>query len=118
MSTITARFTAPGLHRWPGAPDRRAYLRDLHRHLFRVEVVAAMGHNDREVEFHDLAEQAAQMFEWMGSEYHPATRLVTFGARSCEMLAAELAALLTEEGLTLVRVTVSEDGENDGTWHA
>jgi hypothetical protein len=59
---IHVRFTEHGVHCWPQAPERRAYLRSLHRHLFFVEVSTAVEHDDREIEFHDLQEEAACIF--------------------------------------------------------
>lgn len=118
MSLITARFTQAGLHHWPSAPPRRAYLASPHRHLFRVDVTARVGHGDRDVEFHDLAEQAAALFVRMGDPYHPESPLVDFGPRSCEVLAEQLARLLVARSIPAVQVVVSEDGESDGIWQA
>ena len=43
-----------GFHRWPDAPQHRAYLRDLHRHEFKITVAMEVTRADRDVEFHDL----------------------------------------------------------------
>lgn len=118
MTLITARFTLAGLHHWPSAPPRRAYLANPHRHLFRIAVTAEVDHPDREVEFHDLAEQAAALFARMGDPYHPDSTLVDFGPRSCEVLARQLAVTLAAVDVPVVAVLVSEDGENDGIWQA
>jgi hypothetical protein len=61
-TSITVRFTAPGFHQWPAAPQRRAYLRERHRHLFHVAVTIPVLHADREVEFHDLQDAARELF--------------------------------------------------------
>lgn len=53
-TNIVVRYETEGFHRWKDAPERRWYLRDLHRHLFKIEVAISVKHNDREVEFHDL----------------------------------------------------------------
>ena len=116
MSLIEATFTLPGLHRWPGAPERRAYLRSLHRHLFAVTVTVATRHDDRDVEFHDLGEEARALLAARGEQYHPQAALLTFGASSCEMLAEDLASELAGRGYDVTRVAVSEDGENTGIW--
>lgn len=115
-ASITARFTRPGLHHWPDAPPRRGYLAHDHRHLFHVEVRVAVAHSERAVEFHDLAEQAAAVFDTLGTRYHPDSTLVQFGPQSCETLARRLADGLGGSGLPVRSVTVSEDGENDSTW--
>lgn len=114
--TITARFTLAGLHHWPNAPERRAYLRNPHRHLFHVTVHTPVMHDDRDIEFHDLAEQAVRHFRRLGDPYHPESTLVDFGPRSCEVLAEQLAKSLHAVYVPVSRVDVSEDGENDGTW--
>lgn len=114
--TITTRFAVPGLHRWPDAPDRRSYLRHPHRHLFRVEVTCRVSHDEREVEFHDLAEAAEVIFRNEAVPWHPDASLLNFGARSCESMARTLGHTLQAAGYPILSVTVSEDGENDSTW--
>lgn len=116
MLTITSRFEVAGLHRWPLAPDRRAYLRDTHRHLFKVTVAVEVGQADREVEFHDLGEESETVFRSFGVQYHEESTLVNFGANSCEMLAEALGRELVGRGYPVMGVKVSEDGENDGSW--
>lgn len=94
----------PGFHRWPEAPDRRAYLRDRHRHLFHVTAkVLVDGGNNRPVEFHDLQDRIRA---WWG----PTPR--EWGALSCELIAAQLFALLREHDYSVVSVAVSEDNES------
>lgn len=98
---IVVRLTFEGFHRWPGAPDHRAYLRDSHRHLFHVEARVEVHHDDRELEFHDV--------QGFLREVLPHGDL---GARSCEMLARELVNAITRRyGERRVRVGVFEDGE-------
>lgn len=111
-TTITVHGSVQGLHQWVDAPDRRAYLRDLHRHTFMFEVTANVGHHDRDIEFHDLAELSAHLLHGFGDEYHPESTLVTFGGESCEALAARLARELQREGVDVAEVGVGEDGEN------
>jgi len=98
-SLIWVKFQRVGFHRWKDAPDRRAYLRDLHRHIFQVRVAMDILHNDREVEFHDLLEMAEGAF-YTGD-----------GTWSCEMMAEHLAGALAREYHRRVTVEVSEDGE-------
>lgn len=114
-TTITASARVQALHQWLGAPARRAYLRSLHRHIFIVEAELELEHSNREVEFHDLGEALEVSLRGLGEQYHPETTLVSFGARSCEMLAAELKEILEDQGYAVARVTVSEDGEHSGT---
>jgi hypothetical protein len=99
---VIVRFTAEGFHYWPGARPPRAYLGQRHRHLFHVEVSVSVGGHDREIELHDLLEYSRIMW--------PEFR--ELGPKSCEMLAADLAANVCARWPGReVRVSVFEDGE-------
>lgn len=98
--SIFVRFTRHGVHCWPGAPERRAYLRNPHRHLFHVEVQMEVTHDDREVEFHDVQQFA--MANFPGGD---------MGSQSCEMMARALCGVVSARFARVVRVTVAEDGE-------
>lgn len=74
--SITVRWTREGWHCWPEADGVRDYLSSRHRHLFYYELTVTVGHNDREIEFHDLLEYARESS--FGGE---------LGRRSCEDLA-------------------------------
>jgi hypothetical protein len=104
-TTIWVTTTFPGWHAWPGAPASRAYLATSHRHLFHVRVEAEVGHDDRELEFHDLLDRVNRAL--------PPERL---GPQSCEMIARNIAAAVgdTWPG-RVIRATVSEDGECGAT---
>lgn len=102
---IKVRFQHEGWHRWPDATPHRGYLADLHRHLFLVEVETPVGHDDREIEFHDLRDEALALFRRLGDG---GGRL---GAMSCEMVARTIAAALSERHGRMFKVTVWEDGE-------
>jgi hypothetical protein len=102
--TIFVRFTVAGFHHWPDAPPHRAYLAQHHRHLFHVQVRMPVKHAERELEFHDLLDQAHEWFP--GGD---------LGAQSCETMAAELGNKLARFYQRTVEVTVSEDGEVGAT---
>jgi hypothetical protein len=111
-TTVWATVDLPGFHCWPTAPPRRAYLRDRHRHLFRVTAEVAVSHDDRDVEFHDLADLIRA---WWAAESDGALAREC-GPKSCEALANELgAALAGGPNLAVTRITVSEDGECGAT---
>lgn len=97
-AVIRVRFSESGMHCWPTAPERRAYLRNLHRHLFIVTVETPVVHDEREIEFHDLLEDAKDMFHISGDW-------------SCEQAARMLAQKLVNGYSRPMTVTVSEDGE-------
>lgn len=98
------RFDREGWHNWPTAPDNRAYLRHPHRHLFQFEVGVSVGHQNREIEFHDLRDFCLSAVP----DRH------NHGSRSCELIARELIAALVDTYGADRRyaVAVFEDGEN------
>lgn len=103
-SDIFVRFVKAGFHLWPNAPPSRAYLAQRHRHLFHVEVRVEVRHDDREIEFHDLLEEAEDLFE------------IADDTMSCEMMARVLAnRLMALHDQRIFAVTVSEDGECGAT---
>jgi hypothetical protein len=99
-STIIVRFAVEGFHWWPGGTGKRAYLAAKHRHLFHVEAETEVNHDDREIEFHDLLEEARALFP--GGD---------LGTHSCETLARELGRQLAEKHKRPFRVAVFEDNE-------
>lgn len=103
---VWATVQVPGFHRWPDAPDYRAYLRDRHRHLFHVRVAVSVSQYSREVEFHDLQDE---MLRHLGALSDGG---VDFGIWSCETIARALGRSLRSDGLAVSQVEVSEDGEN------
>jgi hypothetical protein len=90
LPAIFVRFTKPGFHHWPEARGIRAYLAARHRHLFHVDVGMSVRHADREVEFHDLRDYAASLYDAIGGPS------ADFGARSCERIAEELGQRLAD----------------------
>jgi hypothetical protein len=105
-ATIFVRFIAPGFHCWTGAPEgERSYLADRHRHLFHVEVRMKVAHDDREVEFHDLLDEARAIFT------EDLSHDSDYGSQSCEMLGRTLGKHLAMQYKRPVTVIVSEDGE-------
>src|ERR1700758_1420516 len=102
--SITVRFATPGFHQWPDAPPRRSYLRSMHRHLFHVEVTTPVEHHERQIEFHDLMDEAKGLFG-------PRAR-----SDSCETMAHELASELSRlhDGRPF-KVSVFEDEEAGAT---
>lgn len=105
--TVWTRVSLPGFHRWPGAHEKRAYLRDRHRHLFTITVWTAVNHDERDTEFHDLQDLIRA---WWG----PGAR--EWGACSCETMARQLNDHLTTLGILAHRIDVSEDGESGSTF--
>lgn len=104
LVTVWATAQLEGWHRWPDAHPERYYLAARHRHLFGFRVEVAVGHADRAVEFHDLRDL---IVGWWVPEQ---------GRRSCEAIADGLwSHLELNHRLTVVAITVDEDGQNGAT---
>lgn len=108
---IVINFQIIGFHKWSDAPDKYAYLRNLHRHIFHYCIEIEVPSNDRHIEFIALKDQ---LKHWVYTNYGPSDFLdysVDFGEMSCEMLARDLYDYLrcyTDKR----SVSVLEDGEN------
>lgn len=114
QSTVWAQFEFIGFHRWPDAREvlpERGYLADLHRHKFFVRVETSVDYPDREVEFHDLRDNAEAFvtLEVAGRNWTP--------EMSCEAMAAAILKWFTKaySQRNFYSVTVSEDNENGAT---
>jgi len=91
-----------GFHRWKDSPEGVEFLRDYHRHIFRVKLGVEAKHDDRDIEFFQLKRDVERYIkEHYQGEY--------FGD-SCEMIAMKLLARFNADF-----VEVSEDGENGAT---
>lgn len=98
-----------GLHQWLDANDEVAYLRDLHRHTFNVQVWHPVTHPDRQVEFHTFKTQVILATLMV-------RRLLTANpGMSCEMLGEALLQVLHEAGWKPSKIIVDEDGECGAT---
>ncbi len=98
---IVVRVRLEGWHNWPGATGKRSYLGAIHRHLFHIAVTTDVRHDDREIEFHDLADFVRSCWPdggWLGGQ-------------SCETIARGLADRCVAEYGRGFTVEVSEDGE-------
>jgi len=96
---VTHRFI--GFHQWDDAPERRAYLREPHRHVFHVRACVDVNHEGREIEFHDMLAVVTKLCDDMTA------------VGSCETIATVLAEWLGDEYPgRRIGVEVSEDGEN------
>ena len=115
-TTIEIRAQFEGLHHWPDAPAEVAFLRNLHRHLFHVEVEIAVNHADRDKEFFMVKGRLDHALSEVGAGYGPLLlrNLRDLGPMSCEMIAAWLVETLAHY-MEIRRVTVREDDENSAT---
>lgn len=97
----TLQFTAT--HRCPEevCPKTAMYLTTSHRHVFHVRCEALVKHDNRDIEFITLKERVQK---YISEGWH----LQNLGIMSCEKMAVTLLDIFPE----LVKVEVSEDGEN------
>lgn len=109
-SFIKIRTEFAGIHCYPDAPDEVAYLRQPHRHLFKVIAQIQVYSDDRELEFIIVKK-----------DLHNALReekLAFKQTASCEQMAEQIRAYLAKRWITNnecyrdIIVEVNEDGEN------
>lgn len=113
---IRVKTEFDGLHQWEGAPEGPiSFLRSLHRHHFIVWVEVATGTNDdREAEFFLLKERVSNVIHFLyGGTRERGFDAYYLGNRSCEMIGHDiLTSPFLCDGLRVLSVEVSEDGEN------
>ena len=92
-----------GIHNYPEAPEEVAFLRNDHRHMFKVYVEITVTHDDRDLEFILLKRFVNEQLKERDLDY-----------KSCEMIANEILKSVKEKygPLREYKVIVSEDGEN------
>jgi len=91
-------------HKYPGAPDEVAFLRNLHRHIFKFKVYISVTHNDRDIEFIMFKRKVDEYINRMADDQK---------SRSCEMISDALNnAIVKDYPGRKVKIEVSEDGEN------
>lgn len=106
---IWVTFSREGIHRYPEAltdPNLEdvKFLGYDHRHIFHFKVWIEVTHDNRDIEF-------IQFKRWLESLYQTATLKLDY--RSCEMMADDLAVLITDKYPDRrFKISVSEDNEN------
>jgi hypothetical protein len=100
-----------GFHCYPEAPTAVAFLRFSHRHLFKVSATFTVAHDNRDLEFFTIKRVLDDLCATIQQEMR---NLVP--PWSCENIAENLFYKLVGDYPTVRSVTVSEDGENDGTY--
>lgn len=119
VTNIFVTFQREGIHRYPEALDSPAlatndwddvsFLGHPHRHMFHFRVDVSVNHHNRHIEF-------IQFKRWLERQYSE-EGVLALDYKSCEMMADELLQLISIKypQLSMIRVEVSEDGEN-GAW--
>lgn len=100
MIWVTTQFE--GFHRYPDAPEEVSFLRNDHRHLFKVKVWIQVTHDDRDIEFFIFKRQVESMLTGGQMNY-----------KSCEMMSDDLFDQISAlYPFREVWIEISEDGEN------
>lgn len=102
---VTAEFEA--FHRWDKAPEQVAFLRNLHRHIFKVRANFKVTHSDRDLEFFMVKKM---LNDYISNFLVPLSRGEQ--GMSCEMFAEKIFIFFKSNSYPVVEVSVSEDGEN------
>lgn len=102
---IIARTQVEGIHRWRKCPlEEVSYLREYHRHIFKIEAIAFVSHGNRDIEFIQLSHQIKNYLT--AHYYSDKYKCLFFDDKSCEMIAEELV-----KEFNLHQCEVNEDGE-------
>ena len=100
MIWITTSFE--GLHNYPDAPKDVEFLKNIHRHIFKIRVWISVEHNDRDIEF--------IMFKRYIEDI---CKVKYFSFRSCEMISDDLQEVIKLKYPDReIWIEISEDGEN------
>lgn len=106
---VLVRTQFEGFHFWSDAPDEVAFLRELHRHIFHVEVLITVEHNDRAVEIILLKRFVDKICSSL-------TERIKQEGLSCENIAHHIAkTVISKYNPDICVVQVLEDNENGGT---
>lgn len=112
-TTIVIKTQFQGLHQWNDAPEKVAFLRCLHRHIFKVSVEFSVDHDDRDLEYFVCKEKIDQFLNTFYNEYHQEMKSLKYlGSRSCEMICKDISTFCEGEIKKPVSVQVQEDDEN------
>ena len=104
--SIFVKTSFEGFHKYVDAPEEVSYLRQLHRHIFGVEVELSVTHNNRDLEFiivkHHIEDFLKNTYK-QGETY------------SCEQIADDVCKhLIDVYNPKRVSCLITEDGENGG----
>lgn len=106
-------------HSWPEASqffgDSIKFLEVAHRHIFKIETLIKVTHEDRDLEFFIIKNKIKQIC----NKLYPikdGESIPRLGRKSCETIAKEIIDELLDfyPGIVMIQIAVSEDGENEG----
>lgn len=104
ITYINVKTNFKGFHKYPDAPEEVKFLKNIHRHIFNINIKIQVFHNDREIEFFMLQNEIDNYIQTRGSDLN---------YKSCEMLAEEFLSYINSyyPGRNCI-VEVQEDNEN------
>lgn len=101
---IIIKFDIEGFHKYEKAPEQVAFLRDLHRHTFKVKCGIKVNHNERDKE---LFMVRGEIIDYINESYGiPAD----FGNMSVESIAQDILEFGKEDGMIWVEVWEEDTG--------
>lgn len=107
-TNIIVSLEQEGVHCWPECPIEEVdFLKNPHRHVFKIVCKKEVSHNDRDIEIIQLKRKIRY---YLLSDYgvgHNGAEGCDFGRMSCEQIANELMS-----NFALNYCSVLEDGEN------
>ncbi len=121
---LTVGTSFHGWHKYPKAPAAVAFLRNFHRHDFKVHLTVKVEGTNRTCEFFTLQAALERAIAELFSVIMSPQNEIAAGARgelSCEGMAQLICQKIGPQvelmGGKIVCVIVSEDGENDGAYY-
>lgn len=107
---IAVKTRFEGIHQYPEA-QFKSELQDVkflgypHRHMFHIQLVIEVSHNNRDIEF-------IQCKRWLESQFKE--DIIQLNYKSCEMIGEEIVEAVRKKypDSTYIRAEVFEDGEN------
>jgi len=106
MKYIIIKTRKEAFHNWNDAPQEVEFLKNLHRHIFYIEVEISVSRNDRELEFFIVKKELDNYLE---AYLNNKNRIVG----SCEMFAEDiLRFIIGKYPNRKYMVSVFEDNEN------
>jgi len=100
-----------GFHQWKDAPEEVSFLRNRHRHLFKVKVWIEQKHNDRDIEYFIFQRFVSLKIVDMADDLKLCQD--QDGGASCETMATWLYYKIKEKYMKRqIKVEIYEDNEN------
>jgi 6-pyruvoyl-tetrahydropterin synthase len=111
-TSIFVKTEFAGIHCWPDAPKEVTFLRNPHRHIFKIKVTIPIT-QDRQLEFFMVKNRIEKYLSLTHHFTKHQSDIPDLGAMSCERIATEILIFLKQRyNIEGIKVSVSEDDEN------